>query len=125
MINSQFSQSPLINSDIKIAIIGGGVAGSTIALRFAELGIDTTLIEKGQSLVNGPPFCHLHAGGNLYREISDQQCLTLLEQSIDSIKVYPHSINYRPTVIALPKTDHGEVADLLPRLQKISQHYAK
>ena len=56
MINSQFSQSPLINSDIKIAIIGGGVAGSTIALRFAELGIDTTLIEKGQSLVNGPPF---------------------------------------------------------------------
>lgn len=125
MNNSKLTQSPLINSDIKIAIIGGGVAGSTIALRFAELGIDTTLIEKGQSLVNGPPFCHLHAGGNLYREISDQQCLTLLEQSIDSIKVYPHSINYRPTIIALPKTDHGEVADLLPRLEKISQHYAE
>lgn len=125
MNNSQSTHQPLIDSDTKIAIIGGGVAGSTIALRFAELGIDTTLIEKGQSLVNGPPFCHLHAGGNLYREISEQQCLTLLEQSIDTIKVYPHSINYRPTIIALPKTDQGEVIDFLPRLKKLSERYAE
>ena len=79
---------PLLSSPAKIAVIGGGVAGSTIALRFAELGLDTTLIEKGPSLVNGPPMCHLHAGGNLYREISDQQCLILLKQSIDTVKVY-------------------------------------
>ncbi|ASP48738.1 FAD-dependent oxidoreductase [Cognaticolwellia beringensis] len=125
MNNSQSTHQPLIDSDTKIAIIGGGVAGSTIALRFAELGIDTTLIEKGTSLVNGPPFCHLHAGGNLYREISEQQCLTLLEQSIDTAKVYPHSVNYRPTIIALPKTDQGEVADFLPRLKKLSERYAE
>ncbi|MBL4813857.1 MAG: FAD-dependent oxidoreductase [Shewanella sp.] len=107
----------------KIAIIGGGVAGSTIALRFAELGIDTSLIEKGDSLVNGPPFCHLHAGGNLYREISDEQCLTLLEQSIDTVKVYPQSVNKRPTVIALPKNDPGHPCDLLPRLEKLRAKY--
>ncbi|MPY22875.1 FAD-dependent oxidoreductase [Shewanella sp. YLB-07] len=107
----------------QIAIIGGGVAGSTIALRFAELGIDTSLIEKGDSLVNGPPFCHLHAGGNLYREISDEQCLTLLEQSIDTVKVYPQSVNKRPTVIALPKNDPGESSDLLPRLEKLRTKY--
>ncbi|SQH78304.1 conserved protein of unknown function, might belong to Oxidoreductase [Shewanella benthica] len=107
----------------KIAIIGGGVAGSTIALRFAELGIDTSLIEKGDSLVNGPPFCHLHAGGNLYREISDEQCLTLLEQSIDTVKVYPQSVNKRPTVIALPKNDPGDPSDLLPRLEKLRAKY--
>ena len=107
----------------KIAIIGGGVAGSTIALRFAELGIDTSLIEKGDSLVNGPPFCHLHAGGNLYREISDEQCLTLLEQSIDTVKVYPQSVNKRPTVIALPKNDPGDPRDLLPRLEKLRAKY--
>jgi len=107
----------------KIAIIGGGVAGSTIALRFAELGIDTTLIEKGDSLVNGPPICHLHAGGNFYREISEQQCLTLLKESIDTVKVYPHSVNIRPTVIALPKTDAGEPLDLLPRLNILRAKY--
>ena len=125
MNNTETTLQPLIDSDTKIAIIGGGVAGSTIALRFAELGIDTTLIEKGPSLVNGPPFCHLHAGGNLYREISEQQCFTLLKQSIDTIKVYPHSINFRPTIIALPKTDKGEVVDFLPRLKKLSEYYAQ
>jgi hypothetical protein len=118
-------EQPFINSSVKIGIIGGGVAGSTIALRFAELGINTTLIEKGKSLVNGPPFCHLHAGGNLYREISEQQCITLLEQSIDTVKVFPHSVNYRPTIIALPKTDQGEVTDLLPRLIKLRERYAE
>lgn len=119
------THQPLLSSDVKIAIIGGGVAGSTIALRFAELGIDTTLIEKGPSLVNGPPMCHLHAGGNLYREISDEQCLTLLKQSIDTVKVYPHSINVRPTVIALPKADNGQPEDLLPRLKKLRNRYSE
>lgn len=117
------THQPLLNTNIKIAIIGGGVAGSTIALRFAELGLDTTLIEKGASLVNGPPICHLHAGGNLYREISDEQCLCLLQQSIDTVKVYPQSVNIRPTVIALPKTDNGEPEDLLPRLEKLRAKY--
>ena len=124
MTNSPTAQPPLLNSETKVAIIGGGVAGSTIALRFAELGIDTTLIEKGPSLVNGPPICHLHAGGNLYREISDEQCLTLLQQSIDTVKVYPHSVNIRPTVIALPLTDQGKPADLLPRLELLRAKYA-
>ncbi|MEI6894638.1 MAG: FAD-dependent oxidoreductase [Colwellia sp.] len=115
---------PLVNSKSKIAVIGGGVAGSTIALRFAELGLETTLIEKGPSLVNGPPFCHLHAGGNLYPEISDEQCLTLLKQSIDTVRVYPHSVNVRPTIIALPKTVHGLPEDLLPRLEKLRSRYS-
>ena len=119
------TNQPLLSSAAKIAIIGGGVAGSTIALRFAELGLDTTLIEKGPSLVNGPPICHLHAGGNLYREICDEQCLTLLKQSIDTVKVYPHSINIRPTVIALPKTDKGQPEDLLPRLEKLRAKYSE
>lgn len=107
----------------KIAVIGAGVAGSTIALRLAELGIHSTLIERGPSLVNGPPFCHLHAGGNLYREISDQQCLTLLQQSIDTAKVYPQSINVRPTVIAVPVNDPNDPLALLPRLTKLQTQY--
>ncbi|HHD80114.1 MAG TPA: FAD-dependent oxidoreductase, partial [Campylobacterales bacterium] len=84
----------------KIAIVGGGVAGSTAGLYLSQLGLDITLFEQGESLVSGPPFCHLHAGGNLYREISDEQCITLLQQSIDLLRYYPYAIDYRPTVIA-------------------------
>ncbi|MCV5990535.1 FAD-dependent oxidoreductase, partial [Escherichia coli] len=60
----------LSHKDKHIAVVGGGVAGATAAIHFAELGFKVSVIEKGVSLVNGPPICHLHAGGNLYREIS-------------------------------------------------------
>ena len=108
-----------------IAVIGGGVAGSTTALYLGQLGLNVTLFEREQSLVNGPPFCHLHAGGNLYREISDQQCVTLLKQSIDFLRFYPFVVDYRPTVIATPIEDSGSPADLLPRLTLLVKEYEK
>ena len=110
---------------LRVGILGGGVAGATTALRLADLGINTLLIEASNGLLNGPPICHLHAGGNLYREISDQQCLTLLRQSIDSVRAYPHSINRRPTVIAIPTTDAGDANALLPRLKQVTQEYQR
>lgn len=110
---------------LKVGILGGGIAGATVALRLADLGIHTLLIEASSGLVNGPPICHLHAGGNLYREISDDQCLTLLRQSIASVRAYPHSINRRPTVIATPVTDPGDAEALLPRLQQVAHEYRR
>ena len=107
-----------------IAIVGGGVAGASIALYLGELGLDVTLFEKGKSLVNGPPICHLHAGGNLYREIDNDQCVTLLKQSIDLLKFLPFAIDYRPTVIAIPKDDKGNPEDLCDRLQLLKSQYA-
>lgn len=107
----------------KIAIIGGGVAGASTALYFAKLGLDVTLIEKESSLISGPPFCHLHAGGNLYREISDKQCVTLLKQSIAFLRFYPYSIDYRPTVIAIPQSDKSTPLSLLPRLKLLTKEY--
>ena len=108
---------------LSVGIIGGGIAGSTIALRLAELGINVEIFEEGTSLVNGPPICHLHAGGNLYREISDEQCIALLQQSIDSLKIFPHTVNIRPTVIATPKYDKGDPDALIPRLEKLQSFY--
>lgn len=110
-------------SPITIAIVGGGVAGATAAVHFGELGIDIALIERGPSLVNGPPICHLHAGGNLYRDISSQQCIELLEQSIDSVRLFPHTINKRPTVLAVPVQDPGSPNQILHRLETINQAY--
>ena len=119
-VNCNSAQRPL-----RVGILGGGVAGATVALRLADLGINTVIIEASDGLINGPPICHLHAGGNLYREISDQQCLTLLRQSIDSVRAYPHSINYRPTVIATPLTDPGDAQALLPRLKQVAKEYQR
>ena len=114
-----------ISNKARIGIIGGGVAGATVALSLGELGLDVTLIEKGPTLVNGPPICHLHAGGNLYREISDQQCLTLLGESIDLLRLYPNAVDYRPTVVAVPKSDKGEPQDLFARLEKLQDEYQR
>ena len=106
-----------------IAIIGGGVAGSTAAVYLGQMGLDVTLFEKEPSLVSGPPFCHLHAGGNLYREISDEQCVKLLKQSIDFLRFYPFVVDYRPTVIALPTSDKSTANNLLPRLRLLKSEY--
>ncbi|MGI9527963.1 MAG: FAD-dependent oxidoreductase [Weeksellaceae bacterium] len=106
-----------------IAIIGGGVSGVTAGLRVAELGISTLLIEQQNSVVNGPPFCHLHAGGNLYPDISKDQCVELLRQSIDMARTYPESIDKRPTFISIPKSEEYEPDDLLKRLDIIVKAY--
>lgn len=99
------------------------MAGSTIAIRLAMAGINVHLFERHTSLINAPPMCHLHAGGNLYREISDEDCMTLLRQCIDIAQLYPDSIDVRPTVITVPIRDMGTADELLPRLQLLKQYY--
>lgn len=107
----------------RVAIIGGGVAGSTVALYLAQKGLNVSLFEKNANLVSGPPICHLHAGGNLYRELSQQQCTDLLHQSIEFVNFFPSTINKRPTVIAVPKHDSGSPQALLPRLEHLRESY--
>lgn len=113
------------NSNVCVGIIGGGIGGATIALRLIEQGVNVILLEKESSLVNGPPMCHLHAGGNLYREISDQQCIDLLKQSISTARLYRDSIDYRPTIVAVPVQDNGHPNDVITRLEVLQQEYAK
>ena len=112
-----------MKNKIKIAIVGGGIAGSSIAIYLGKLGLNVSLFEKNDSIVSGPPICHLHAGGNLYREISDASCITLLKESIDLLKLYPNAIDYRPTVLAIPKEDKGDPEDIYDRLNLLKKEY--
>ncbi len=104
----------------KVAIIGAGVAGVSSALLLDE---DITIFEKKDSLISGPPFCHLHAGGNLYPNIPLKECKQLLKESIDFAKIYPFSIDYRPTVMAFPKTCQKDINEYIKRLDKIQKEY--
>ena len=110
---------------IKVAIVGGGVAGVTTALALGNLGLDVTLFERKKTLISGPPFCHLHAGGNLYREISTKDCVTLLRQSIDFAKLYPFAIDKRPTIFATPTYDPNNPLDLIDRLNTLKDEYKR
>lgn len=107
----------------RVGILGGGTAGATIAIRLAALGLETYLFEKKTSLIDGPPMCHLHAGGNLYREIPVEDCVALLKQCIDILRLYPYTIDVRPTVFAVPTRDEGLPEDLLPRLDVLTGAY--
>ena len=85
-------------------LLGGGISGSTIALQLAELGCNVTLLEKDAELLMDP-MCHLHAGGNLYPELSDEMSALLFCKSVSIFaRYYPATIDKRPTVLAISKT---------------------
>ncbi len=106
-----------------IGVIGGGVSGAVTALQLAKNGIESVLFEKEKSLVNGPPFCHLHAGGNLYPDISDEQAKVLMKQSIEMAKLFPQSIDVRPTFIGIPQSEKYAVETHIHRLKILVEHY--
>ncbi len=110
---------------MRVAIVGGGIAGCGVALALQRLGIDFVLFEKRSSLVSGPPMCHLHAGGNLYPDIDDAQRLQLLQESLQLMRLFPQAIDYRPTIIAVPKRDSNDPKELAKRARTLQKEYAK
>lgn len=108
-----------------VGIIGGGVSGVVIALELSKYGVENILFEQEKSVVNGPPFCHLHAGGNLYPDISEQECKTLMKQSIDMARLFPQSIDRRPTFISVPLSEKYEVNKIEKRLKILVDYYKK
>ncbi len=108
---------------MRIAIIGGGVAGASSAIYLRSLGADVTLFEKRPFLIGGPPACHLHAGGNLYPDIDDAQRKQLLRESIEFLRYYPQAIEKRPTVLAVPKHIAIDASELERRTQLLAEYY--
>ena len=113
-----------VSKSKRIGIIGGGIGGTTAAIHLAEKGFNVFLFEKTASLVNGPPFCHLHAGGNMYREISEDQCVQLLMECIRTVRLFKHVMNHRPSCIVIPKRDPGQPGTILKRLKMLKALYS-
>jgi hypothetical protein len=107
----------------KVAIIGGGIAGSSVGIYLSKLGADVKIFEKKDVLVSGPPMCHLHAGGNLYPEISLNERLQLLKESIELFRFYPDSIDKRPTVSTIRSDVDISFDEVLNSLEKIKNYY--
>ncbi|MRI58981.1 MAG: FAD-dependent oxidoreductase [Epsilonproteobacteria bacterium] len=110
---------------MRVAIVGGGIAGSAVAMILRRIGVEFTLFEKRSSLVSGPPMCHLHAGGNLYPDIDDTQRLRLLKESLELMRLFPQAIDYRPTALAVPKNDPNDPIHLAKRAARLQKEYAK
>ena len=107
----------------KAAIIGGGIAGSSVAIYLDKLGVDVKVFEKKDVLVSGPPMCHLHAGGNLYPEITLKERLQLLKESIELFRFYPNSIDLRPTIVTIRDDVDINFNEILKSLEKIKEYY--
>lgn len=112
-----------MNDIYTVGIIGGGVSGVVTALQLAKMGVKSILFEQKESVVNGPPFCHLHAGGNLYPDITDEQCRILMKQSIEMARLFPQSIDERPTFISIPESERYQVDDIEKRLDMLVEYY--
>src|SRR5690554_7842988 len=111
-----------MNKVYKVGIVGGGVSGAVTALELDKYGIDNVLFEKESSVVNRPPFCHLRAGGSLYPDISDEQCRILMKQSIEMVRLFPQSIDERPTFISIPKSHQYKIDKIQDRLDMLVEY---
>jgi hypothetical protein len=112
----------------QIAIIGGGISGVTSAIKLSKnKNNEIYLYEKRDCLLQGPPYCHLHAGGILYPEISIEDAQELLSNSIDFANYFSDCLEYRPTIVAYRSNCKYSPSDLLfkCKVNKINYHFSK
>ena len=116
----------MFDTDKKIAIIGGGISGITAAITFAKNNKNRIhVFERRKCILKSSPYCHLHAGGILYPEISLKDAQLLLEDSIVFAQKYNDCLEYRPTIVAYKKDSHYSTHKLIfkCKVNKINYHY--
>ncbi|NBO99286.1 MAG: hypothetical protein EBU90_04055 [Proteobacteria bacterium] len=85
----------------RVAVIGGGISGCVSAIQMSKLpNVQVDLYERKNTLLQGSPYCHLHAGGFLYPDISVQDCTELLTNSLDFAEYFGNFLDRRPLIAA-------------------------
>ena len=112
----------------RIAIIGGGISGITSAIKLAKnKNNKIDVFEKRNYILKGPPYCHLHAGGILYPEISLDDAQQLMTDSIKFANYFSSCLDYRPTVVAYRSTSKYSTDSLLfkCKVNKVNYQFSK
>jgi hypothetical protein len=112
----------------RIAIIGGGISGITSAIKLAKSkNNQIDVFEKRPYILKGPPYCHLHAGGILYPEISLQDSQQLMADSIEFANYFPSCLDYRPTIVAYRSTSKYSTKSLIfkCKVNKVNYQFSK
>lgn len=143
----EIRQEKSMGKHIEIGIIGAGVGGSVASIRLASqlrkvandmgrLPVRVTLIEQNKDICEGPPWCHLHAGGMLYTGMKDYEARSILHHSCMFARMFnstnvpggtrPSAIQHRPTVVSIRQdvTGPGLTGDeLVRKCQKVQGWY--
>jgi hypothetical protein len=112
---------------MKIDIIGAGIGGAVSAIKLSELkNVKINLYEKKLNILDsGMPWCHLHASGALYPDISVKDCIKLFNISLLFVEMFPECIINRPTIIAYNKKSKYNPINLITRCKIIEEIYRK
>lgn len=109
----------------KIAIIGGGITGITTAIHLSKKYNNATIdiYERKKNILSGGPYCHLHAGGFLYPDISIIDSQILLEQSLLFASYFKNAMIKRPTIITYHKNYKESPKKLLYKCILLKHQY--
>lgn len=111
-------------SNKKVAIVGGGIGGVFTAIQLAKRqNTKVDVYEKNNGILQGPPYCHLHAGGFLYPEISTIDSQALFCHAAMFAEYFSEAIVRRPCIIAYNKHSNYNTFDLLHKCKVIKYLY--
>jgi hypothetical protein len=103
-------------------IVGGGIAGCTLALELSKIG-KVNLYEKKNYILNNGPYCRLHCG-LMYPMLSLKESAILLTHSIEFAQKFPQAILKRPCVITYNKNSKYNPSDLIKKCNYIQTKYS-
>jgi hypothetical protein len=97
-----------------VAIVGGGIAGTTAAILLAKHGVKVDLYEKNPRIFmeSSKIPAHLYAG-TMYFNLGSDTVKHCMEDAFQFANRLPFAVNPRPTVAAIAVEDEREPKDMI------------